>query len=437
MQQTIFYIPHEIGPLPVFGPLGWLSIGWILFSVVLLVWLVRRQGWNKETQSYLPMLGIVWLAVSFLLPMLVETHRGVPIRGYGMMLLLAVLAGVGLAAHRAQRMGIDPEFIFSLAFVLFITAIIGARTFYVIEYWHHFQADTAWETIKNVANVTQGGLVIYGCLIGGLAGGVWYLRARGLPVLAMGDLIAPSMVLGLAIGRIGCLLNGCCFGGLCDQPWAVTFPFGSPPYMRQQEENMVPDLGIAIGAQKSQTPATSENAPSRNNLPVISAIDPKGLAAGKGLKVNVPIVSIDGYPARSVEEARSLLAVPRTELRIEQQGQAEVVIRNLPRSKPVHPTQIYSSINGFLIFLVLFFYYPFRRHDGEVMALMLTLYAITRFLLEWIRNDEPGTFGTPLTISQWVSVFVLATAIALWFFLLRRPGQLAFPPKKAMWATGG
>ena len=80
VRQTLFFIPDQLGPLPVFGAWGWLSIIWVLFSAGLILWLVRRHGWSAETRSYLPVIGIVWLAIAFLLPVLVE-ETGVPIRG--------------------------------------------------------------------------------------------------------------------------------------------------------------------------------------------------------------------------------------------------------------------------------------------------------------------------------------------------------------------
>ncbi len=70
---------------------------------------------------------------------------------------------------------------------------------------------------------------------------------------------------------------------------------------------------------------------------------------------------------------------------------------------------------------------PFRRRDGEVTAMALTLLPITRFMLEIIRTDEPAVFGTGLSISQNVSVLVLAAAIALWAWILTRPAGTAFP----------
>ena len=77
---------------------------------------------------------------------------------------------------------------------------------------------------KNILSYTEGGLVVYGSFIGAMIGFTWHVRRRGLPGLAMSDLIAPSMLAGLAFGRIGCLLNGCCYGGESDIPWAIQFP---------------------------------------------------------------------------------------------------------------------------------------------------------------------------------------------------------------------
>jgi phosphatidylglycerol:prolipoprotein diacylglycerol transferase len=73
-------------------------------------------------------------------------------------------------------------------------------------------------------------------------------------------------------------------------------------------------------------------------------------------------------------------------------------------------------------------YYPFRRRDGEVVALLLTLYPISRFLLECIRKDEGGQFGTGLTISQNVSLLMLAGVALLWYYVLRQPRKTAWPP---------
>jgi phosphatidylglycerol:prolipoprotein diacylglycerol transferase len=88
-----------------------------------------------------------------------------------------------------------------------------------------------------------------------------------------------------------------------------------------------------------------------------------------------------------------------------------------PRSRPVHPTQLYSAVDAGLLGWLLWSYFPFRRRDGECIALLLTIHPITRFLLEIIRTDEPAVFGTGLSISQNISVGLLACGAALWWYL--------------------
>ena len=101
-----------------------------------------------------------------------------------------------------------------MAFWLFIGGMIGGRAFYVIEYWHErFRTDSFRETLLRVLNFPEGGLVVYGALFGGVIGGAVVHSQARLPALATFDLIAPSMAIGLALGRIGCFLNGCCYGG--------------------------------------------------------------------------------------------------------------------------------------------------------------------------------------------------------------------------------
>ncbi len=78
--------------------------------------------------------------------------------------------------------------------------------------------------LREVLKFTEGGLVVYGSLIGAGLAFLVYCKKHKLPMLKLADIIAPSLVIGLAFGRSGCLLNGCCYGGVCDKPWAITFP---------------------------------------------------------------------------------------------------------------------------------------------------------------------------------------------------------------------
>lgn len=428
MCQTLFYIPDKIDKFPMFGMGGLATIAWTLFCIGLVALVVRKHGFGRELQSYAPILVCVWLALVFRIPnrLLVIEGYGIPIRGYGVLMLFGVIAGVALAVYRARQMGVDPEIIFSLAVVLFVTAIVGARVFYVIQYWNEqFKADTWSETLQNIANVTQGGLVVYGSLIGGLAGGIWFLNRHRLPILAMGDLIAPSLLVGLAIGRIGCLMNGCCFGGACDRPWALTFPFLSPPYQEQLGAGETHALGLRL------RDVQIEEDGEMKTIVVVSEIDPRGIAHEKGLEVGNEITHIDGREVTSAAYAHHILTFPRSRLEIEQRGSPAVTF-DLPRSRPIHPTQLYSAINATLLAALLWVAYPFRKRDGAIIALLLTLYPVTRFMLEAIRTDEPGRFHTGMTISQLVSLGIAVLAVGLWIYLFRQPPHIALPGAKPL-----
>jgi phosphatidylglycerol:prolipoprotein diacylglycerol transferase len=388
---------------------------WAIVSAVLLGYLWRRQGWNADTRGYLPILLLMGLLIWLVLPRLEGVagggpSQGLPIRGYGVMLLLGVLAGVGLAVREARRVGLDPDMVVSLCFHLFVFGILGARLFYVIEYWPQFRRpNDPLAMLGAIVNVTQGGLVVYGSLIGALLGGLWFLRRHALPTLAVADLMAPSLVLGLALGRIGCLLNGCCYGGLCDAPWALTFPAESEPYKHQQS------LGQLHGFQIAEDPA--------RHAARVTAVEPGGPAAVAGLRSGAVLTAIDGRRVASFGAARETLrnATARLELTTDR-GPVTIRLPALPaRSRPAHPTQIYAAVGAALLCWLLWSYYPFRRRDGVVFAMMLTLYPIMRFLEETIRVDEPGQFRTSFSISQWISVLLLAAVVSLWIYVLRQP----------------
>lgn len=422
MYQTLFHIPREVSGLPLFGA-GVLLAAWAVFSVGLLLWLAWRQGWTADTRSYVPLLLLVGAAIWLLLPALCDEH-GLPIRSYGVMLLVAVVSGVALAVRRAVRAGLDPDVILGLAFWMFIPGIIGARTFYVIEYWENFlrptpDAPCLGATLGAIINVSEGGLVVYGSLIGGLPGLLLYARKHRLPLLALGDLIAPSMVLGLALGRIGCLLNGCCYGGPCDVPWAVTFPPESPPYKSQVQRGQMHGFEVGEGA---------------GGGPAVVRVEPGSPAEQAGLKPGDRLGRINGFEPVSAADAHSLIArafYGRRPLELRTAEGRELTVPAAPvpaRSLRVHPSQVYSAISALLLCLFLLAYDPYCRRDGQLFAAMLTIYPVLRFLLEIIRTDEGGTWPVGLSISQNVSLLVLAAAAALWVHLLRRPAHREFWP---------
>lgn len=399
--------------MPVFG-FGWALVCWALISIVLLTWLFLRRGWTEETRGYLPVLLLTGAAIVWLLPMIEEVapngaKKGLQVRGYGVMLLIGMSSAVALAAHRARKAGIHPDHIFSLAFWMVVAGIAGARLYYVVEFWDEFVGDgqSTWAVLQAISQVHKGGLVVYGSLIGGFAAAVVYIRRAKLPLLAMGDLIAPSLVLGLAFGRIGCLLNGCCFGHACQLPWSISFPKDSPPYIEQHVTGQLHGIRVRGGA---------------DGAPMIQFVEPGSLAAQAGLNSGDQIKAIDGVQVASVGMIRQRLGHrPATfELTTHHGHIAVLSLPNLPRwSYPVHPTQIYSTINALLICLLLLAYYPLRRRDGEVFALCLTIYPFARFLLEIIRSD--GSIAWIFKGSQCVSVIILIATGFLWIYLWMRP----------------
>ena len=140
-----------------------------------------------------------------------------PLRAYGLLVLLGIVAGILLAIRRAIEAGLEVDDVLGLALWVIPGGAIGGRLFYVVEYWDERirQPDT-WDTIRTALAFTEGGLVVYGAFLGAMAGFALYVWRHKLPALAMADIMAPAMMVGLALGRIGCLLNGCCYGGESD-----------------------------------------------------------------------------------------------------------------------------------------------------------------------------------------------------------------------------
>jgi phosphatidylglycerol:prolipoprotein diacylglycerol transferase len=457
MAQTLFYIPATFAGLPVFG-FGLLVLAVFVIGGAAILW-QARNGWTAEANSTAVLILALAAGAYFVLPRMVEHDiegrpLGVPIRGFGVMMMLATIAGVGISAWRARQVGLDPEIIYSLAFYMFIGGILGARGFYVIQYWEQYfkPGMSLAESLKAIVNAASGGLVVYGSFLGGTAAGAWFVYQRQLPLLALADIIAPGMALGQAIGRIGCFLNGCCYGGLCTLPLIAT-PFPqtsnpatldlSPPYARQKELGWIYGFELAV-----------QRLPDQPSQFLVTKVEPNSPAANAGLHVGDEVKAINGFRLESAEGlrrqmlaakwdprklpetlldgARALLQAAGSNISLQTaDGRTiEWTIGELPAwSLPIHPTQLYACLDAALLAFFLWNYFPFRRRDGEVFALLITLHPISRFLLELIRMDEPGQFGSSLTISQWLSIALLAAAAAFWLYVERRPRKLAFSPQ--------
>jgi len=288
-----------------------------------------------------------------------------PIFGYGAMMVVAFLAAIWFAARRAKRTGFNPDHIYTLGLVSLISGIIGARVFFVVHYWTDFR-DHLW----SVFDVRGGGLEFYGGFITAVVAIMVYVWKKHLGVRRVLDLLAPSVALGLGFARIGCFLNGCCFGGPVDVAWAVRFPFASPAYVYQWEHGLVE--------------------PPKD----LTRIGPDG----KRIPLNR-----DQIQPRHEDLAAKHYALP------------------------VHPTQLYSMLSAWILAVILVLYSNRPKlRPGQIFAMLLMLYALTRFGLEWIRVDNPVEL-TGLTISQNIAVGTFILGLALWLIFRRSSCDKSLP----------
>jgi len=152
------------------------------------------------------------------------------------MIAVAFLVGLWTASLRAPRENIPGERIADIVLWLMVGAILGARVVYVTTYWKdEFAGQPFWEIFM----IQNGGLVYYGGLIGATVAGFIYIRWKKLPLWKTADVLAPSIALGNFFGRIGCFLNGCCYGHPTHVPWAVQFPNQSYAWAQQYQEGLV------------------------------------------------------------------------------------------------------------------------------------------------------------------------------------------------------
>lgn len=316
-----------------------IGVGYVALLLALIGLVAAAWSWRNRERSW----RVVWLAgstwwIAAVVLVVVGPRlpiESVPVFGYGFMLFVGFVAATWTAQRRAQRAGLQDDFVWDLAVWGLLAGIGGARLFYVIQYHDRVfrPGMSTGQLLLAFFKLPDGGLVLYGGLITGIGFYLWFCRRRGLDALATADLLMPSVFLGVAFGRVGCFLNGCCWGAPCALPWGVRFPAGSVPFQ---------------------------------------ALVHRGLLA---------------------PDAASTM--------------------------PLHPTQLYSALNALCLFALTDWLFHRRVRRGAVFAAGITLYPLTRIWLEWLRNDEPGRFGTSLTISQWISLGVLLVGLALNAYLYR------------------
>jgi phosphatidylglycerol:prolipoprotein diacylglycerol transferase len=265
-----------------------------------------------------------------------------PIYGYGLMLVVAFLVCVNVAKAIAYRSGLDPESFINAGLIALVAGIAGARLSHVLENWSTYTDPTRgfWNNFFDAINIRSGGLTFYGGFFLATPCCIAYAMYKRLPLMRYMDVVAPVLMIGLGFGRIGCYLNGCCYGELCKPTWAASlteFPYDSNAYVDQFNRGLI------------HPPAD------------LLAVSPDG---------QVYLSTWDQVHAQGLTS-----------------------LANQQHSLPVQPTQLYSSFTAFLLAGLLWAYWTLPHADGRVFALMLLLEGPARFILELIRVEPPVLTG--------------------------------------------
>ena len=238
------------------------------------------------------------------------------IYSYSLMVVVAFCFMILYAWLEARRLKEDPEKVIDVGILMFFASFIGARILHCLVNWHIYAKD-----LVRIFKIWEGGMVYYGGLAGACLVATAYILWQRLNWPKWADLFAPTAMLALVFGRIGCFLNGCCYGSVAPSwlPWKVKYP-----------------------------------------------------------SFNLPL---------------HLAAIP------------------------LHPTPIYESTIAAIIFLFLAWRSRHKKFNGEIFWLMLILYAVARFFLEFLRGDPRGQITSiHISTSQIIS---LALFLLSGFFLLK------------------
>jgi prolipoprotein diacylglyceryltransferase len=341
------------------------------------------------------------------------TPNGIPVYGFGTMLFVVFVVTTWLAGRRAARVGVPRERIQDLVLWIFLGGLVGARLFYLYQYRQQIS-----DPFLEFFQIWKGGIVFYGSALGGLIAALIgrrvFLKPFNISVWQLADVLAPSIAIGLCLGRIGCFLNGCCYGHVAaPECAAVHFPLTTAPARDLLREYQT-SAGFAMD-QRAKDDRT------------VGAIEPNSPAERAGLAPGDVIVAIEGQPIAGYPELVAALTSPGWMLGKKdvtltvRRGSSDVTLPAfVPRTLGLVPTQLYESVSMFLIFLVLIFLYPLRCYDGQLMVVLMLCYAVHRFFNESLRHDTP-TYWFGLTVSQWISIGIFAAGATLGLARRRHP----------------
>jgi len=288
---------------------------------------------------------------------LLRLPYGITIKSYGFMVMLGFLSAIWWAAYRAKKVKADPDAILDIGFISLLAGVVGARLFYVIQFWDEKFADQPHPLLAAL-NITAGGLVFYGGFFLAFACITLYLLVKRYSFRLYFDIMAPSVMLGLAFGRIGCFLNGCCWGAPTEKvPWAVTFPFASPPFLQHWQECLIDvpqqllftgpgGMTMPLSRDHIGLPAKYLQKPFKRLQDAREALKQaeKGGADKETLKqLQAELKKAENAVTKHVASLADLYYI-RAHYGLTP-SEIDALASNY-RSLPVHPTQIYSSISS-------------------------------------------------------------------------------------------
>jgi len=326
------------------------------------------------------------------------------VKSYGLMMVIGFLSAIYLIRRLSRNITPDPQLITNAALYSLIAGVAGARLFYVIHYWEKFQAQPL-----SVFVIWKGGLELLGGVILAISIIILYLWYHKLPIRRYLDVLAVGLMAALAFGRIGCFLNGCCFGKPTNLHWwTVQFPYHHP-------------LLVHSPAYHSQVyPNLKRNRPE----PQLKLPD-----------------EFFGYYNENGEWIQDLK--PYESLTAEQKY---MVDKGVYRCLPVHPTQLYASANGAVLCLILYLFWRRSQNTGKsqnakrpfskpgcIFGLMFVLYGATRFFMEFLRDDNPFEFGWWTiykggTVSQNLAIYMTIVGLVMMVvFEKMGPDKIAHP----------
>ena len=311
------------------------------------------------------------------------------IYSFGPMTVIGFITGYFLVKRLSRKISSDPSVITNVILYCLIAGVAGARAFYVV---HHISQYSG--NFPAVFATWRGGLEFYGGVIVAVPVIILYLWYKKQPIRRYLDILAIGLMLGLSFGRIGCFLNGCGFGKPTEAPCAIRFPYNSYAYNSQVNRNL------------------------KRNRPEPQLILPADYCS---------FIDETGY------------RYPKTLEELNPPQQYDVT-KGKYRCLSVYPTQLLSSANAALLCFILYLFWlrtvknsdsdsknKFLTQSGVIFSLAFILYGITRFFIEYLRDDNPFEYAwwaiyNGGTVSQNLSIYMIILGVVLMLvFLIYKP----------------